>query len=161
MPEQEETVADVERFLDKLDAILGPVGDPKQDRNGAGRGSVRRRARGGDGAGEEGRAGAVRASRPEGDAKPAGEGRRRRVRRWGDSARRAAQRERAGGDEKPARSLRALREGFPLSQSELAERAHLSRSTIAGLESGKRRAHPVTRRLIASVFKVGVGEILW
>ena len=57
--------------------------------------------------------------------------------------------------------MRAVREAFPLSQEELAERARMSRTTISQLESGRRQAQPSTRRAIASVLRVDVGEIAW
>jgi DNA-binding XRE family transcriptional regulator len=84
----------------------------------------------------------------------------RRVRRWGDAARKVWQREVADG-QRGLRSLRAVREAYPLSQQELAERARLARSTIAELEAGRRRAYPSTRRAIARVLGVEVGEIGW
>ena len=92
-----------------------------------------------------------------------------RRRRWGEAARKAAQSEIADGERwrresrvvTRARSLRAIREGFPLSQRELAERTGLSRSTIAALESGKRLPVPATMRVIARVLGVEPGEITW
>jgi DNA-binding XRE family transcriptional regulator len=99
--------------------------------------------------------------------RPSGNVRTRRVRRWGEAARKAAQREIADGPfdklrgNQRLRSLRAVREAFPLSQEELAERTRLGRSTIAALEAGRRRAYPSTRRAIARVLGVEVGEIAW
>jgi len=50
--------------------------------------------------------------------------------------------------------LRELRERVSLSQEELAERAGVSRTTIADLELGKRRPHPKTRRKLAEALGV-------
>ena len=117
--------------------------------------------RGGESANEEGRGGASAAGEGRGE-KRRGAGRgRRRVHRWGEAARKAAQSEIADGDKAPLRSLRAVREAFPMSQEELAERARLSRSTIAGLEAGGRRALPKTRRVIARVLGELPGAIAW
>ena len=86
---------------------------------------------------------------------------RRRLRRWGEAARRAAMEEIASGGVQGRRSLRAVREGFPMSQRELADRTRLSRATISEIEQGKRRPQPRTMRLLAEVLKVRVGEIEW
>jgi transcriptional regulator with XRE-family HTH domain len=67
----------------------------------------------------------------------------------------------ADGEQRSRRSLRELREAIPLSQDELADRARLSRSTIAALESGKRRPQPQTMRLLAETLKVKVWDIAW
>ena len=91
-----------------------------------------------------------------------------RRRKWGEAARKAARSEMADGErwrrEAPStrpRSLRAVREGYPLSQRELAERTGLSRSTIAALEGGRRLPLPATMRVIARVLGVKPGEIAW
>ncbi len=83
------------------------------------------------------------------------------MRKWGEAARKAARSEIADGERRPPRSLRAVREGYPLSQREVAQRAGLARSTIAALEGGRRRAQPATMRAIASVLEVKPGEIAW
>jgi len=46
--------------------------------------------------------------------------------------------------------LRELRDRASLSQEELAERAGVSRATIADLELGKRNPQPKTRRKLAA-----------
>jgi DNA-binding XRE family transcriptional regulator len=88
-------------------------------------------------------------------------GPRRRARRWGEAARKAARNEVADGERRPRRSLKAVREGFPLSQRELSDRTNLSRSTIGALESRRRRPQPATMRVIARVLGVEAGEIAW
>ncbi|HEU0074357.1 MAG TPA: helix-turn-helix transcriptional regulator [Dehalococcoidia bacterium] len=66
------------------------------------------------------------------------------------------------GEEKgPPRSLREVREGFPLSQHELAAWTGLSESTIQALEKRKRRPRPHTMRELARVLKVEVEDIAW
>jgi len=91
----------------------------------------------------------------------AGGGARRRSRRWGEAARRAAIIAAADGKNQPLPSLRAVRESFPLSQRELAQRTGLSRATVAAIEAGGRRPQPSTMRALARVLGVGAGEIAW
>jgi transcriptional regulator with XRE-family HTH domain len=50
--------------------------------------------------------------------------------------------------------LRELRDHASLSQEELAERAGVSRATIADLERGKRSPQPKTRRKLAAALGV-------
>ncbi len=50
--------------------------------------------------------------------------------------------------------LRELRDRASLSQVELAERAGVSRATIADLELGKRKPQPKTKRKIAEALGV-------
>jgi transcriptional regulator with XRE-family HTH domain len=61
------------------------------------------------------------------------------------------------------RRLKELRERAMLSQEELAGLAGVSRATIAGLETGHRRARPATGRAIASALgvepRVLLGEV--
>lgn len=61
----------------------------------------------------------------------------------------------------PPRSLREVREAFPLSQYELAQWSGYSESTIQALEKRKRRPRPGTMRELASVLKVEVEDIAW
>lgn len=61
----------------------------------------------------------------------------------------------------PPRSLKDVREGFPLSQYELARWTGLSESTIQALEKRKRRPRAVTMREIAEALKVEVEDIAW
>jgi DNA-binding XRE family transcriptional regulator len=88
-------------------------------------------------------------------------GPRRRRRRWGQAARKAARNEAPEGERRPQRSLRAVREAFPLSQEELSDRTRISRSAIAAIEKGGRRPHPSTMRELARVLGVQAGEIRW
>ncbi len=55
--------------------------------------------------------------------------------------------------------LRGLRDRASLSQKELAERAGVSRATIAELELGKRKPHPKTRRKLAEALGVEPHEL--
>ena len=55
--------------------------------------------------------------------------------------------------------LRELRDHASLSQVELAERAGVSRATIADLELGKRRPQPKTRRKLAEALGVEPHEL--
>lgn len=55
--------------------------------------------------------------------------------------------------------LRELRDRASLSQEELAEKAGVSRATIADLEAGKRTAWPKTRRKIAEALGVEPHEL--
>lgn len=55
--------------------------------------------------------------------------------------------------------LRELRDKASLSQEELAERAGVSRATIAALERGKRTAQPKTRRKLAEALGVAPHEL--
>jgi len=55
--------------------------------------------------------------------------------------------------------LRELRDRASLSQEELAERADVSRATIADLERGKRTAQPKTRRKLAKALGVQPTEL--
>ena len=55
--------------------------------------------------------------------------------------------------------LRGLRDRASLSQEELAERAGVSRATIAALELGKRKPHPKTRRKLAEALGVEPHEL--
>src|SRR4051794_2617758 len=112
------------RMLNQLDALLGPIAGPK-------RAVKRRRVEDADGnASEMSRRGplapAAREIEPVGAAGPevvpVKGYTRRRARRWGDAARRASQNEMADGALGVPRSLRAIREAFPLSQAELAQR---------------------------------------
>ena len=148
-------LSEARRFLDQLDALLGPVGGQKQVGKRVAAGAESKDATAERGTQARGSPGQRR--RPA----PAGQRVARRVRKWGEAARKAAQSEIADGPQGLPRSLRAVREAFPLSQQELADRTRLSRSTIAALEAGGRRAHPSTRRVIARVLKVEPGEIAW
>jgi DNA-binding XRE family transcriptional regulator len=56
--------------------------------------------------------------------------------------------------------LRELRDEASLSQEELAERAGVSRTTIADLELGKRTPHPKTRRKLAEALGVKPVELM-
>ncbi len=56
--------------------------------------------------------------------------------------------------------LRELRDRASLSQEELAERAGVSRATIADLELGKRKPQPKTRRKLAKALGVAPHELL-
>jgi transcriptional regulator with XRE-family HTH domain len=56
--------------------------------------------------------------------------------------------------------LRELRNEASLSQEELAERADVSRTTIADLELGKRRPQPKTRRKLAEALGVAPVELM-
>ncbi len=156
MTARDEELAEMERLLDAIESRLKSQlsrGDGAIDEARAAQ--PRRRARASS-ADEEVGARAVRRGQVAGPA-----GGRRRVRRWGEAARKAARREIADGEHRSPRSLKAVREAFPLSQRELAERTRLSRATIASLEAGKQRAHPATRRVIARVLGVEAGEIAW
>jgi transcriptional regulator with XRE-family HTH domain len=55
--------------------------------------------------------------------------------------------------------LRELRDKASLSQEELAERAGVSRTTIAELELGKRKPQPKTRRKLAKALGVAPHEL--
>jgi len=55
--------------------------------------------------------------------------------------------------------LRALRDRASLSQEELAERAGVSRATIADLERGNRKPQPKTRRKLAEALGVEPYEL--
>jgi transcriptional regulator with XRE-family HTH domain len=44
---------------------------------------------------------------------------------------------------------------------ELAVRTRLSRTTVSSIETGRRRAHPATRRVIARVLGVLPIDVLW
>jgi transcriptional regulator with XRE-family HTH domain len=55
--------------------------------------------------------------------------------------------------------LRELRDRASLSQEELAERAGVSRATIADLERGRRTAQPKTRRKLAEALGVAPHEL--
>jgi transcriptional regulator with XRE-family HTH domain len=56
--------------------------------------------------------------------------------------------------------LRELRNEASLSQEELAERAGVSRTTIAYLELGMRKPHPKTRRKLAEALGVAPVELM-
>ena len=56
--------------------------------------------------------------------------------------------------------LRELRNEASLSQEELAERAGVSRTTIADLELGKRKPHPKTRRKLAEALGVAPVKLM-
>ncbi len=55
--------------------------------------------------------------------------------------------------------LRGLRGRASLSQEELAERAGVSRATVADLELGKRKPQPKTRRKLAEALGVEPHEL--
>ena len=55
--------------------------------------------------------------------------------------------------------LRELRDRASLSQMELAERAGVSRATIADLELAKRKPQPKTRRKLAAALGVEPHEL--
>jgi transcriptional regulator with XRE-family HTH domain len=55
--------------------------------------------------------------------------------------------------------LRELRDRASLSQEELAERAGVSRATIADLELGNRKPQPKTRRKLAAALGVEPHEL--
>ena len=61
----------------------------------------------------------------------------------------------------PPRSLKEVREGFQLSQYELASWSGCAESTIQALEKRKRRPRPSTMRGLAEVLKVEVEDIAW
>jgi transcriptional regulator with XRE-family HTH domain len=55
--------------------------------------------------------------------------------------------------------LRELRDHASLSQEDLAQRARVSRATVADLEAGKRPARPSTRRKLAEALGVEPHEL--
>ena len=108
MTARDEELAEMERLLDAIESRLKSQlsrGDGAIDEARAAQ--PRRRARASS-ADEEVGARAVRRGQVAGPA-----GGRRRVRRWGEAARKAARREIADGEHRSPRSLKAVREAFP------------------------------------------------
>jgi DNA-binding XRE family transcriptional regulator len=157
--EEDEKRAEVRQFLDELDAYIGPIEGTKT----AGKGASEQPLPPAPFPPAERGSRPASASKERGSTPTSGSTqlRRRRVRRWGEAARKAAQDEIAEGEKAPLRSLRAIREAFPMSQAELAVRARLSRTTISAIETGRRRAHPKTCRVIARVLGVLPIDVLW
>ena len=58
-----------------------------------------------------------------------------------------------------ATPLREIREARGLSQDDLARLADVGRNTVGGLEAGRRKARPSTRRKLARALKVKPQEI--
>src|SRR5215204_504068 len=56
--------------------------------------------------------------------------------------------------------LRAVRERYPLTQGELAEKAGLTRGTIGALERGTAQARPSTARRLAQALGVAPAELV-
>jgi DNA-binding XRE family transcriptional regulator len=60
-----------------------------------------------------------------------------------------------------ASALRRLREGYPLTVRELAERSGVSHNTITMIENRHRTANPSTVRKLAAALGVESGELMW
>ena len=60
-----------------------------------------------------------------------------------------------------AEALRRLREGYPLTVRELAERSGVSHNTITMIENRHRTANPSTVRKLAAALRVGPSELMW
>jgi transcriptional regulator with XRE-family HTH domain len=56
--------------------------------------------------------------------------------------------------------IKRLRESYPLTKTELAERAKTDRNVIRNIETGKTNPRPATVRAIAAALGVDVAE-LW
>ena len=59
-----------------------------------------------------------------------------------------------------AEALRRLREGFPLTVRELAERSEVSHNTITMIENRHRTANPSTVRKLAAALGVEPSELM-
>jgi transcriptional regulator with XRE-family HTH domain len=60
-----------------------------------------------------------------------------------------------------AEALRRLREGYPLTVRELAERSGISHNTITIIENSHRTANPSTIRKLAAALGVEPSELMW
>ena len=60
-----------------------------------------------------------------------------------------------------AEALRRLREGYPLTVRELAERSGISHNTITIIENRHRTANPSTIRKLAAALGVEPSELMW
>jgi DNA-binding XRE family transcriptional regulator len=60
-----------------------------------------------------------------------------------------------------AEALRRLREGYPLTVRELAERSGVSHNTITMIENRHRTANPSTVRKLAAALGIGSSELMW
>ena len=60
-----------------------------------------------------------------------------------------------------AEALRRLREGYPLTVRELAERSGVSHNTITMIENRHRTANPSTVRKLAAALGVAPRELMW
>jgi len=60
-----------------------------------------------------------------------------------------------------AAALRRLREGYPLTVRELAERSGISHNTITMIENRHRTANPSTVRKLAAALGVEPSELMW
>lgn len=63
------------------------------------------------------------------------------------------------GDKK--RLLRDVREQIPLTQLELAAKAHVSITTVIDIEAGRRTPNVITAERLAEALGVGVSDIRW
>ena len=69
--------------------------------------------------------------------------------------------QRRGRVKMDAEALRRLREGFPLTVRELAERSEVSHNTITVIENRHRTANPSTVRKLAAALGVEPRELMW
>ena len=60
-----------------------------------------------------------------------------------------------------AEALRRLREGYPLTVRELAERSGVSHNTITMIENRHRTANPSTVRKLAAALREEPSELMW
>src|SRR5215208_294470 len=60
-----------------------------------------------------------------------------------------------------AAALRRLREGYPLTVRELAERSGISHNTITMIENRHRTANPSTVRKLAAALEVEPSAVMW
>jgi DNA-binding XRE family transcriptional regulator len=60
-----------------------------------------------------------------------------------------------------AEALRRLREGYPLTVRELAERSGVSHNTITMIENRHRTANPSTVRKLAAALEVEPSAVMW
>lgn len=58
-------------------------------------------------------------------------------------------------------ALRRLRESYPLTVRELAERSEISHNTITMIENRHRTANPSTVRKLAAALDVEPSELVW
>jgi DNA-binding XRE family transcriptional regulator len=58
-------------------------------------------------------------------------------------------------------ALRRLREGYPLTVRELAERSGVSHNTITMIENRHRTANPSTVRKLAAALEVEPSAVMW
>ena len=72
----------------------------------------------------------------------------------------ATSKRRRGRVKMDAAALRRLREGFPLTVRELAERSEVSHNTITMIENRHRTANPSTVRKLAATLGVEPGELM-